>query len=83
MQPDISARLKERKLNNMKATAPEVIATGNIGCIMQLADGAAVPVLHTVKLLDWAYGGPKPTGVPEGRRPAPAGKTKALLSALS
>ena len=40
--------------------APQAIATGNIGCITQLATGLQVPILHTVELLDWVYGGPKP-----------------------
>jgi glycolate oxidase iron-sulfur subunit len=37
---------------------PDVIVSGNIGCIQQLTDG--VPVLHIAELLDWAEGGPKP-----------------------
>ncbi|HHL20075.1 MAG TPA: glycolate oxidase iron-sulfur subunit, partial [Aliiroseovarius sp.] len=56
----ISGELKSRKLATLAATAPQVIATGNIGCMVQLADGAGVPVVHTVELLDWATGGPKP-----------------------
>ncbi|RLQ87252.1 glycolate oxidase subunit GlcF [Notoacmeibacter ruber] len=82
-QPEIAGRLKERKLKNLKATAPEVIAAGNIGCIMQLAGEAGVPLIHTVKLLDWAYGGPKPDHLPEGRGPAPKSQTKELLDELS
>ncbi len=60
LQPEISGELKSRKLATLAATAPQVIATGNIGCMVQLADGAGVPVVHTVELLDWATGGPKP-----------------------
>ena len=60
MQPEIAGRLRERKLGNIAATGPEIIATGNIGCITQLADGAGVPVVHTAELLDWATGGPTP-----------------------
>ena len=60
LQPEISAQLKARKVKNIEATRPDVIATGNIGCITQIASGTAVPILHTVELLDWAYGGPKP-----------------------
>lgn len=40
-----------------------MIATGNIGCITQIASGTEIPILHTVELLDWAYGGPKPAGL--------------------
>ncbi|MCC0028750.1 MAG: glycolate oxidase subunit GlcF [Brucellaceae bacterium] len=64
MQPEISAKLKARKVKNIEATKPDVIATGNIGCITQIASGTAIPILHTVQLLDWAYGGPKPAGLP-------------------
>ena len=44
----------------LEAQAPEVIAAGNIGCMVQIAKGTAVPVVHTVELLDWATGGPRP-----------------------
>ncbi|TDW36713.1 glycolate oxidase iron-sulfur subunit [Rhizobium azibense] len=60
MQSDISAALKLRKVKNIEATKPDVIATGNIGCITQIATGTAIPILHTVELLDWAYGGDIP-----------------------
>jgi len=63
MQPEISATLRDRKVANLKATGADVIATGNIGCITQIADRAGMPITHTVKLLDWAYGGEKPAGV--------------------
>jgi glycolate oxidase iron-sulfur subunit len=67
LQPEISARLKARKVANIEATGAELVATGNIGCITQIASGSKMPVVHTVMLLDWAYGGPKPAGVPEPR----------------
>ncbi|TQN62538.1 glycolate oxidase subunit GlcF [Agrobacterium tumefaciens] len=60
MQPEISGKLKARKVRNIEATRADVIATGNIGCITQIATGTDMPILHTVELLDWAYGGPKP-----------------------
>ena len=60
LQPDIAGRLKQRKLENIAKVGPDIVATGNIGCITQLAAGAGVPVLHTVELLDWATGGPRP-----------------------
>jgi glycolate oxidase iron-sulfur subunit len=31
----------------------------------QIGGGTALPVVHTIELLDWAWGGPKPEGVPE------------------
>ncbi|MCF3641487.1 glycolate oxidase subunit GlcF [Rhizobium sp. TRM95111] len=63
MQPEISATLKARKVRNIEATKADVIATGNIGCIEQIGSGTALPILHTVELLDWAYGGPKPAAL--------------------
>ena len=63
LQPELAGRLKARKIANLKATAPDVIATGNIGCVIQLAGDAGVPVVHTVELLDWAAGGPKPAAM--------------------
>ena len=63
LQPKIATQLRDRKLGNIAATRPQIVATGNIGCITQLASKASVPVVHTVELLDWATGGPKPAGV--------------------
>ncbi|MCX7288202.1 MAG: glycolate oxidase subunit GlcF [Rhodobacterales bacterium] len=60
LQPKISQELKARKVSTLEAKAPDVIAAGNIGCMMQIGSGTGVPVLHTVELLDWATGGPKP-----------------------
>jgi glycolate oxidase iron-sulfur subunit len=62
LQPEIAGRLRERKLGNLKATKPDLIAAGNIGCITQLS-GDALPVVHTVELLDWMAGGPQPPQV--------------------
>ncbi len=60
LQPEIAGKLRERKLANIALTRPDIVATGNIGCMTQLAPGCAVPVVHTVELLDWATGGPMP-----------------------
>ena len=60
LQPEIAANLRGRKLANINSTRPQVVATGNIGCITQLERGLGVPIIHTVELLDWAYGGPLP-----------------------
>ncbi|MER9445127.1 glycolate oxidase subunit GlcF [Mesorhizobium sp. M0340] len=67
LQPGISATLRDRKVRNIEATGADIVATGNIGCITQIASAAKLPVVHTIKLLDWAYGGPKPEGVREER----------------
>ena len=58
LQPELSNTLRDRKLGNIMAGNPDVIVSGNIGCIQQLTDG--VPVLHIAELLDWAEGGPLP-----------------------
>jgi glycolate oxidase iron-sulfur subunit len=63
LQPEISARLRDRKVKNIEATGASLVATGNIGCITQIAGAAKLPVVHTVTLLDWAYGGEKPRGI--------------------
>jgi glycolate oxidase iron-sulfur subunit len=60
LQPEISVRLRDRKAGNLNATGADVIATGNIGCMTQIAGATATPIVHTVELLDWAYGGPMP-----------------------
>jgi glycolate oxidase iron-sulfur subunit len=60
MQPDIADALRARKVKNIEAIKPDLIATGNIGCITQIASGTDIPILHTVELLDWAYGGEVP-----------------------
>ena len=60
LQPEISDELKRRKVVTLEAKSPQVIAAGNIGCMVQIGGGTDVPVVHTVELLDWALGGPKP-----------------------
>ncbi|MCO6416620.1 glycolate oxidase subunit GlcF [Siccirubricoccus sp. KC 17139] len=63
LQPEIAGRLRERKLENLQRTGADLIAAGNIGCLTQLAGDDALPVAHTVELLDWMAGGPEPAGV--------------------
>ncbi len=63
LQPEIATQLRDRKVANIKTTRPDVVAAGNIGCITQLSGGMKIPVVHTVELLDWAYGGPVPRGL--------------------
>jgi glycolate oxidase iron-sulfur subunit len=60
MQPVISKQLKTRKVSTIEAKNPDLIAAGNIGCMMQIGSGTDIPIVHTVELLDWASGGPKP-----------------------
>ncbi|HKS19072.1 MAG TPA: glycolate oxidase subunit GlcF [Bradyrhizobium sp.] len=60
LQPDIANRLRDRKVANIAKVEPDMIAAGNIGCMVQIAGGTSVPVVHTIELLDWATGGPRP-----------------------
>ena len=66
LQPEISGELKRRKVATLEARRPDVIAAGNIGCMMQIGSGTAIPVVHTVELIDWATGGPKPRALTGG-----------------
>jgi glycolate oxidase iron-sulfur subunit len=65
LQPKISQELKARKVETLEARKPDLIAAGNIGCMMQIGSATAVPVVHTVELLDWATGGPRPRALAE------------------
>jgi glycolate oxidase iron-sulfur subunit len=65
LQPEIAGQLRARKVKNIERTRPDLIATGNIGCMTQIGKGAAVPIVHTVELLDWATGGPLPPALEE------------------
>ncbi len=60
IQPEISGKLRDRKVATLEELAPDVIVAGNIGCLTQIGSGTGVPVAHTAELLDWATGGPKP-----------------------
>jgi glycolate oxidase iron-sulfur subunit len=64
LQPELASALRERKLANIALTRADLVATGNIGCITQLASDAPLPVVHTALLLDWATGGPMPRALP-------------------
>jgi len=60
LQSDIAKKLLENKISNIKKINPEFITTGNIGCITQIANGTKIPILHTIEIIDWYTGGPKP-----------------------
>jgi glycolate oxidase iron-sulfur subunit len=66
LQPAIAQRLAARKAANIARLAPDVIATGNLGCMVQIGTASATPIVHTVELLDWATGGPPPQGLQAG-----------------
>mmetsp|Transcript_28313 Transcript_28313/g.52724 ORF Transcript_28313/g.52724 Transcript_28313/m.52724 type:complete len:438 (-) Transcript_28313:6567-7880(-) len=71
MQPEISKQLKDRKVETLMAKNPDIIAAGNIGCMMQIGSAAGVPVVHTVELLDWATGGPRPPSLDRAHSDVP------------
>ena len=60
LQPHIARQLRARKAAQVRDSGAAVLAAGNIGCLTQMADAVAMPIVHTVELLDWATGGPKP-----------------------
>jgi glycolate oxidase iron-sulfur subunit len=74
LQPKIAEQLRDRKVGNILKTKPDLIATGNIGCITQIGGAVDLPIVHTVQLMDYAYGGPKP---------AELGKTEIMADALA
>ena len=63
LEPELARRLGQRKAAHASASRPDVIAAGNMGCLVQISRFTAVPVAHTVQLLDWATGGPPPRGL--------------------
>ena len=60
LQPEIAGQLRERKVSNIRKLNPDIIAAGNLGCMTQIGKGTDIPLVHTIELLDWAAGGPKP-----------------------
>ena len=87
LQPEIAGQLGDRKVANIERLRPDVIATGNIGCAMQIGQRTGIPVVHTVELVDWATGGPIPPALATrrrddakglGRAPAQAGAVEGL-----
>ena len=67
LQPAIAGRLRARKAANIERVKPQIIATGNIGCITQIGAATQIPILHTIELLDWAAGGPLPQALEDAR----------------
>ena len=60
LQTKIAKELLKKKVNNIESLKPDFISTGNIGCITQISNGTQTPILHTIEVLDWYTGGPKP-----------------------
>jgi glycolate oxidase iron-sulfur subunit len=83
MQPKLARALRDRKVANIASVRPDLIAAGNIGCITQIAGGIDIPVVHTVELIDWATGGPKPEALKdvEASPPEAAREDRAAITA--
>ena len=60
LQTEIADKLLKEKIMNIEKVKPDIISTGNIGCIAQIENGTTIPILHTVEIIDWYTGGPKP-----------------------
>tara|TARA_B100000029_G_scaffold318834_1_gene311325 strand:+ start:1232 stop:2533 length:1302 start_codon:yes stop_codon:yes gene_type:complete len=60
LHANIAKQLLKQKVENINKVKPDLISTGNIGCMMQIANGINIPIVHTVELIDWYTGGPKP-----------------------
>ncbi len=60
LQAEIADKLLKEKVMNIEKIKPDIISTGNIGCITQIANGIKIPILHTVEIIDWYTGGPQP-----------------------
>jgi len=60
LQSDIAKKLLKNKVEKIEKLKPQLISTGNIGCITQISNGTKIPILHTVEIIDWYTGGPKP-----------------------
>jgi glycolate oxidase iron-sulfur subunit len=60
VEPQMSRAVLAPKLAELGDAAPQMVATGNPGCVMQIgaglaASGRALPVVHPVELLDESY----------------------------
>ena len=60
LQQKIAKTLLQNKIDNIKKIQPDFISTGNIGCMTQISSGTKIPIVHTVEVIDWLTGGPKP-----------------------
>jgi glycolate oxidase iron-sulfur subunit len=63
LQPDMARELGQRKAVNVESVDPQILAAGNLGCMVQIGRYSDVPIAHTVELVDWATGGPKPAAL--------------------
>ena len=78
LQPDIARRLGQRKAANIERVAPDVVASSNLACMMQIAQSTSIPMVHLVELIDWATGGPKPEALRDIRTAGPVQKPREI-----
>ena len=60
LQQKLAGELLKNKIKNIEKISPDFISTGNIGCMTQISSGTNIPIVHTVEIIDWLTGGPKP-----------------------
>ena len=75
LQPEIAGELRARKLANAATLAPDVVVSGNIGCLDHLSGPDAPPLVHLAELIDWSEGGPVPAAIARGWRAEPSRAT--------
>ena len=66
LQPELASQLQSRKIGHINDLQADVVVAGNLGCINQLS-GIDAPIFHIIQLLDWAYGGKEPKGLPQAK----------------
>ena len=79
LQPEIASTLGERKAAHIDSVDPDIVAAGNLGCMVQIARFTPAPIVHTVELLDWASGGPLPAAFVDRALREPAARAVAAL----
>jgi len=80
LQPEIAATLGERKAAHIGSVDPDIIAAGNLGCMVQIGRYTNLPVVHTVELLDWATGGPQPASLSRCKLRVPVDEPSAVAA---
>ena len=80
LQPDIAATLGERKAAHIGSVDPDIVAAGNLGCMVQVGRYTNLPVVHTVELLDWATGGPQPASLSRCKLRVPVDEPSAVAA---
>jgi glycolate oxidase iron-sulfur subunit len=83
LQPEIAATLGERKAAHIGSVDPDIVAAGNLGCMVQIGRYTNLPVVHTVELLDWATGGLEPPVLSRCKLRAPVDEPSAVAPGIA